>query len=272
MGKLLLKSETRAFMYKKQGFKNKEEFWSAVETKRAIRKEINKVTPIEKNLGYRYNELIPQENFKKVESIIFEAVGKPSFYRTKIQAGEARNSRYDNWYYDGQYSSKCTWGIKRHDFIVKAPRILKIEVPSFEGLYNLHCELMKETKGIKIYKASWIVKKRGFDFDVVSGYIAANEIISFHGDTVRTALEGFKKKMKKAAKKILAADTIINVKRFREVTGACESGCANFMAQHNIPANIKMTVWDAVDMLKEKGQGYYAQKLIAAVKGGMKNA
>lgn len=264
----LKKSEVRAHMYRSQGFKTKEDFWTSVELKRKIRFELRKVTDTRKTLNpaNRYTNVIPTENYTKVRNIIFNAVGEPSCWNVYPVAGSAEKSKYTGSTYGDSYSSRCTWRKVYHDFTISAPRTIRIDIESVEGLYNLHCELKKTVQGVKIYKASWIVKKRGYDFNVVSGYIAVNDMASYHSDSVKTAMEGLIKKTTKQIKKILTPDTVIGVKKFREITGACQAGCEHFMAINNIAENTKMNVSDAIEMLTAKGQRSYAEKLRMAIK------
>ncbi|NLZ52928.1 MAG: hypothetical protein GX892_07250 [Thermoanaerobacteraceae bacterium] len=266
----LNKTDVRAYMYRGR-FKNKEEFWADVEAKREARAAIkNKQKKINlsynKDLGRRYAEIIPTKNVDKLKEIILKVVGEPSFYVVYKRAGSPEKTRYDGWYYGEQYSSKCTYSKHIHKFIIHAPRELRIDVDEFDDLYNVYCELIKETQGMKIYKASWVQKKRGFDFQIVKGYVAVKHGESFHADSIKAAIEGLKRKLKRIASKFnLTPDTIINVAAFRRITGACIPGCQNFLETHGLSENIKMTVKEAIELLKSKGQERYATLLEKAI-------
>jgi hypothetical protein len=262
------KSDVKAYMYKGR-FKNKEEFWDHVEKTRSERKKLResgKMPDYNRNLPLRYKNRIPEENFEKIWDIITDAVGVPSHYSVYYRAGSPEKSFYDGWTYGERYSSRCTYSKHIHKFRIYAPRKLVIQKESFDGLYNVYCKKTRTTQGITIYKASWIVKKRGFDFEIQSGYVAENEFGSFHANTAKEAIQGLQKKTKREIRKIVREDTVITIKKFRDITGACQAGCEDFIGKHNIPENIKMTVKEAIELLEEKGEKYYADKLKKAIK------
>jgi hypothetical protein len=262
------KSEVKAFMYKGR-FKNKEEFWAQVEQKREERSELrddSNMPNYSRNLSIRYEERIPEENFNKIRDIVTTAVGKPSHWEYYVLAGSPEKSSYDGWYYGEQYSSSYKYSKHIHKFKIYAPRKLVIQVEEFDGLYNVYCKKMRTTQGITIYKASWIIKRRGFEFDIQSGFVASNEIGSYHADTAKEAVQGLQKKIKREIRKILREDTKITIKKFRDITGACQAGCEDFIGKHNIPADVRMTVKEAIELLEEKGEKYYADKLRKAIK------
>lgn len=261
----LTKNNVRKHMYAGR-FKNKNLFWEHVEQVREERRKQKKgmEKPI-KNLGERYKHLIPKENFKKIKAALLGVNGSPSFYDVYYEAGESKNSYYDGWTYGNEYSRGCGYRSRHHAFVIKAPRKLRIDVVSFDGLYNVQCKKIKETKDITIYKADWIQTKRGFEFEIISGCVATNKYGCYHANSVKQALKGLRRKTKREINKMITPESEINLKKFMTITGACETGCRDFLGRHDINAN-SMKAKELIAVLKEKHMSLYAEKLEKAIK------
>lgn len=264
---VLKKSEVRAYMYKGR-FSNKELFWQNVLKTREQRAIYNKpIFDRFTDIEIRYRKQISTVNFNKIREIIFRAVGTPSFVNCHYYAGNPKKSGYTGNYQGDSYSSRCTYRKTYHSFDIYATRQLNIEIECIDGLYNLECKTIKQIGNITIYKASWIISKRGYNFEVVSGYIAYNTVnhISYHATTVKKAIEGLERKIKRQVKTMLKSDSIIDLKTFQKFTGACDAGCENFLNRHNIDKDSKMTALEVVKLLEDKNQNSYAEKLKRAI-------
>lgn len=63
--------------------------------------------------------------------------------------------------------------------------------------------------------------------------------------------------------KKLRFDSIINIRRYRFLTGACQFGCEQFADRNNLPHNARIKVSDLLRILTDNDYGYY--KLINAL-------
>ena len=267
--KTYIKSSIRVKHFKTQGFKTKEEFIAYIETTRSKRSANNPFKyPSKHEILWKH---IPKENKQKISNIIFNAIGYPSRYEVDFRPGSPQKSNYNGLQFDG--TTYGGWSQKSAYFTFFIPHKIKIEVASFEGLNNLYCKKIKIWNGITVYQASWIVKKRGYDFDIVSGYVAAKHTdvyyassVAYHSDTIKNAVIGLQKKLKKQIKKEIKADTILNISKFQKITGACNDGIENFLNQHNIDKTVKMTAQEAIKFLNANNENYYAQKIEKALK------
>ena len=93
------------------------------------------------------------------------------------------------------------------------------------------CEVLHKRGGV--YK----IKIAG---KTTSSYLVTNGTDWAHGDTLKKAKEDlhFKVIAKKLKKDPIKKDTLLTVMYYRTLTGACDSGCRNWMQQNNIPFKI----------------------------------
>ena len=61
----------------------------------------------------------------------------------------------------------------------------------------------------------------------------------------------------------LRFDSVINIRRYRALTGACQMGCQDFADRHNLPYNTRMKVSDLLRILDVNDYGY--NKLVNAL-------
>lgn len=83
----------------------------------------------------------------------------------------------------------------------------------------------------------------------------AYEIREIKRDRRRKVYEDFVKNLR--------FDSIINIRRYRAMTGACQMGCQDFADRHNLPYNARIKVSDLLRILTDNDYGYY--KLINAL-------
>ena len=266
--KELKKKDIKAFMYKSR-FVNKAAFIADMDAKRAARRA-NKEIDMEMPLAIRYKALIPKDNFKQLESILMRAIGIPSAYTIYYRAGNT-NIEYDGTYPAGNYSRRNRWAKTGHCFTITAPRRLQIDREYIDGLYNIDCRLIHQIAGVELYKATWIVKHRGYDFTTQSGFVACCKVkadyhstfLSCHAETAQKALAGLKKQRKAwfAKRPVIKSTEIITIDIFRKLTGACQPGCVNFINKHGLSMDIAITAAEAVQLLKDKGEFHFAWML-----------
>jgi hypothetical protein len=92
------------------------------------------------------------------------------------------------------------------------------------------------------------------------GYLIIEGNYSAHGETLKKAKEDlhFKIISEKLKKDPIKKDTIISIQYYRIITGACESGVKNWMAQNGIKKT-KMKASELLPILK-KTNGYGLQQ------------
>jgi hypothetical protein len=266
--KLLKLTDCKPHMYKSR-FKNKKLFWAHVkETKEkraknkpTSRRTCNRTTIADIHLGFKYAHQIDSKNYDCIRSQLCHAGIKPANVEYRYMAGAPHKSMYagshTNGYYAGHYRG---YPITEHVIHICAPRVLTIEVNSFDGLYNVHCKRVKSLGAVELFEAHWIVRKRGFDFEIVKGFVARLDNICYHGLTVRQAVEGLRRKTKKVVVNLRMSD-VIGVKRFIALTGACLTGCEDFCNRHDIDISKRYRVDYVIELLSKCGRAEYADKL-----------
>lgn len=274
MSRRIKKNEIRQYMYAKTG-KTKEIFYNEMIKKRKKREQLKKELEIINkkytSLKDRYLHKIPEENFEKLKSILYWAIGRPSYSNFTFKAGDAYLE--NNGISDGEYYTKTYYYRKRyHEFILTAPRKLVIQVEHFDGLYNIHCKKERKTKdNIQVYKCRWIEKKRGFKFEIVDGYVATKDGVNFHAKTRKEAFKGLRikiqKKEIKRKQKILTLDSYISKNKFMEITGACKTGCNNWINVNNITQK-RIKIKTLIELLYKTNNKVYAKLLQKAIGGG----
>jgi hypothetical protein len=261
------KSDVKKYMYKNT-CKNKEIFWKNVVEKRNERTNNKKYNMMDKytKIQYRYLNKIDIAKKEKIQNIIMDGIGNPKNCQINFLVGDPQKSKYThstNKYM--QYNHKYTTLI--HHFDVYITNKLTIDMPKIEGLYNVYCKKLREIGDITMYKATWLNRHRGYNFSFKSGYVAVSNdsIISYHAATIKDAIKGIKRKIKKQKTNInINSNEYITLKRFIEITGACNEGCKAFLYKHNIIAK-KIKVPELIKLLEQKNQLLYANKLKKAI-------
>jgi len=109
-----------------------------------------------------------------------------------------------------------------------------------------------------------VVKKRGNVYHVRKigrekiTYLVTNGQIHAHGDTLAKAKVDlqFKANQQKLKTEPITADTLINIPRYRSITGACEQGCNDFIEANFAEKEAKLL----------RGKGLAASKIIETLK------
>jgi len=101
-------------------------------------------------------------------------------------------------------------------------------------------EAEKTSKGIKIYTGYVITKISEGRAVKRNCFVAEKEGFTAHGETVRTAIGDlqFKIVAEKLKNEPIDEDTLITVKHYRLITGACNLGVRAWMESNNIPYKI----------------------------------
>ena len=95
--------------------------------------------------------------------------------------------------------------------------------------YGMKVNSTKKVKGFTIYDCNFL--GRGDH-----SYVAEKEGFTAHGETIKKAIEDvqFKIMSEKLQKEPINADTMIDVNRYRIVTGACEMGVESWVKDNNM--------------------------------------
>ena len=109
-------------------------------------------------------------------------------------------------------------------------------VGCFDGLI-LFIDNQHTIKDVTIYEGRNfinIVDSEIILSDVI--YVASNGKFNAHGETISKAKEDliFKINQDKLSNEPITLDTIITINHYRAITGACEYGVKEFMANHNL--------------------------------------
>jgi len=141
---------------------------------------------------------------------------------------------------------------------VKGKRYAKID--------GIFCEILNKKESnlngdIYIVYSGKKVNKNEYFYIVNKGNYYA------HGNKLDKAFEDlqFKVMAEKLKKEPIHADTIVSVKHYRLVTGACEMGCNSWLAQNNLDGTTEMKASDLLPLLKESNAYGYEnfKKLIS---------
>lgn len=165
----------------------------------------------------------------------------------------------------GQYSSKCTYYQVQRDLVLDVPAgAIKPDIEEFDGIANIFLKKIKEISGITIYKAKWLKARRGFNYDIISGYIAEKNGFSYHSESmIKGLLKGLMRKIKRNVNKMITLDTEVTVDLYQKITGACKTGIQDWIGRNNITVE-KMTVKELLPIL-EKTKAWGRKKLKSAM-------
>lgn len=112
--------------------------------------------------------------------------------------------------------------------------------PVIKDRIIFYVEKVKTSKGIKIYTG--FLKIKVIDGKVAGepGFIAEKEGYTAHGETLKKAIVDlqFKIVAERLKNEPIQEDTEITVMYYRTVTGACDSGCRDFMDRNGIPYRV----------------------------------
>lgn len=155
-----------------------------------------------------------------------------------------------------KYSNRCTWRHTDLNVSVTLPknwlsRVYNKGFEKIDGLFNLDISRklkVKNDANIDVYAAKWLVKSMGSSFNVVDGFIAKNENVSFHGKTLKSAINGLKRKLNIQKFNLLGKNTLLQLAKNSDKNvylsdsykvGNCKWGTLDFCARHNIDTTAK---------------------------------
>ena len=117
---------------------------------------------------------------------------------------------------------------------------------------GIFCEIISKKESevsgqiITIYSARSIAKSDTFFVVKMGDYYA-------HGNELKQAVEDvqFKIASEKLKNEPISADTIISIKKYRLITGACEMGCNSWLANNNLTGVEEMRADKLLPLLKK---------------------
>lgn len=166
--------------------------------------------------------------------------------------------------WDG-YSKSCKY--PKTLYFISVDIAARTRQPIFEetdNIFNLAQYSEQKIDDTTVYEMDWLKKGRGYNFEIVHGWIAVQGKFSYHSTKdFDHALKGLERKIKIYKKKhpALTMDSVITLEKYRKITGACLSGCHNFLSKHNLPEDTKMKVKDLLPILK----GEYGYQKLASI-------
>jgi ribosomal protein L31E len=128
-----------------------------------------------------------------------------------------------------------------------------IEVSKFDGLKNVYCKKIRTINNINVYAVIYLKQKKGYDFSFEKSFVASNNKYSYHADSIKTAIIGLRKKIKRHIKKhFLTLEQEITKSMYHEITGACMSGINAFCDAHDLTDKKSIKVKDLIPLLEIK--------------------
>ena len=114
----------------------------------------------------------------------------------------------------------------------------------------------KTVKGINIYSGANFDRMKDGEIFKTDRYVAEQGEFTAHGKTLKKAVEDlqFKITAERLKNEPIKADTVITMQHYRAVTGACESGCQDWM-EHNCVGDNTITAKELLPLL-EKTSAY----------------
>lgn len=148
-----------------------------------------------------------------------------------------------------------------------------------DGMVNLYFSSAKTYGDVSIHKATWLVKSRGFNYNIVDGYIAihrdsAGRQSSYHADTAKKAAAGVIRKIGRQNLQSATLSDIISaasksnkIIRMRHSTGAgnCKSGTLDFCNRHGIDTKKGLPMSLAAKLLEQTQNGGLKAAIIVAL-------
>ena len=116
----------------------------------------------------------------------------------------------------------------------------KLTVKNVDG-YCFVIEGKRNLSDITIYSGyNFPSMNNGEIVEITRQYVAEKDGYKAHGLTIKKAIEdlNFKIAAEKLKNEPITPDTELTVYHYRLITGACDSGCRDFMQRHNIPYTV----------------------------------
>ena len=180
-------------------------------------------------------------------NIHISTTDRPEEVGVKIEVSEDWNL------YKGSFKG---WAAKITDIHLTIPerwrsRVLHKRLASVDGLMTLDAQALEGApQGVDLFAATWLVQKRGYEVEAVKGFIARAGDTAYHGDSLKKALQGLRRKLKavewqakiRCAKldQVIArlgdhaSDLIVRVEDARRM-GACEYGIQSWCHATGLP-------------------------------------
>ena len=141
----------------------------------------------------------------------------------------------------------------------------KLATKDIDG-YCFVIESTKTTKGITIYSGYNLNSINNTAINKINCFVAEKGKFTAHGDTEAKAIEDlhFKRVAEKLKHAPIKENTIIDIRYYRLITGACELGVRSWMQQNGI-TNEKITAKELLPIL-QKTNAYGLDKFKSLIK------
>jgi hypothetical protein len=224
-----------------------------------IREKLNK---------YHYNmcnelETILEKNYRMAYSASHCEQGKFLFSSTP----DIYVQQYSDW---NIYSKSTKYPAKVNYNVIKLPRFFELppqKLRVIDGLVNIEIKHYNNVENINVFKATWVKQEKGNNVSLISGFIAHQNNVYYHGITEEEAIKGVQKKYKKLqSSDINSQKSYSNWKLtdyisrtvFHKVTGACMEGIKDFCNKAEIPDNKKrVQIQEIMPLLQKYAPEWY---------------
>jgi len=171
--------------------------------------------------------------------------------------------KYKCGYYKGDWAGRPIYNRTVHASI---PRQMTNTHPRFyKGLFITR---KYEANGYTMYEGLISSFNRADEsVEVKKVFMVETEGIEYHSYEKSKLLKGLKKKLKVAEKKTTAKlrlGTVLTMKKYRALTGACQPGCEEFCDRNGLPYSVRMTVEELLKILTPSDWGYDRIKSLLA--------
>ena len=127
----------------------------------------------------------------------------------------------------------------------------KLSVKNIDG-YCFVIESQKTSKGIKLYSGYNLVSVKDSVINKDVCFVAEKGDFFAHGETESKAIEdlNFKRIAERLKHQPIKENTVIDIRYYRLITGACELGVRDWMQRHNITTE-KIKAKDLLPLLRK---------------------
>jgi len=229
-----------------------------IDSKRSIRRE------------YRYMPSVISPQVQKLNDIKKDLFTKA--LNKQVKTNEGCNvlltndfycdiSENNDWnYYAKSYRYPKIWKTTNFSFDYRKFKLNYRKYIEIDGIVNSQIISKKNISGITLLKAKSIIRKKIWDelhgsieWTEVNMFIAISGELAYHSEkSLRDAVKGLKRKFNKIADKIVREDTVMTVKKYKNITGACTSGIDNFLIKKGWDRKKTMLVKELLPILKNE--------------------
>lgn len=178
----------------------------------------------------------------------------------KIEVKHLRTNERVEFPYSGSYA-RFPKRTNIYYYSVTLPTKFALKCENYDGIWHIFTEKWQNIDNdISVTKTYWLEGARG-NLRIVEGYIARNERVNLlaHGNTEQSAVSALRRKITTLTKSKVTPDTMIDVAKFKRLTGACDVGCETFLKTWQITAK-QMSVSEVVQLLRDKQQDVWAER------------